>query len=114
MDWTTGVWIPPGARTFSLRHRVQIDTGARQNSYAIGMGAISPGGKAAGAWSWPLPPSAEVKNTRSYVSTSQYAFMAWCLVKHRDSLTKHHAMKTYVRTEVQLHAFLTAALDGDL
>jgi len=24
------------------------------------------------------------KNAWSYTSTSQYAFMAWCLVKHRD------------------------------
>jgi hypothetical protein len=30
------------------------------------------------------PPSAEVKNAWSYISTPQYAFMAWCLIKHRD------------------------------
>jgi hypothetical protein len=29
------------------------------------------------------PYSAEVKNAWSYTSTHQYAFMAWCLVKHR-------------------------------
>jgi len=28
------------------------------------------------------PSSAEVKNARSYRSTLQYVFMAWCLVKH--------------------------------
>jgi hypothetical protein len=33
------------------------------------------------------PPSAEVKNAWSYISTPQYAFMAWCLVKHRDNFT---------------------------
>jgi hypothetical protein len=27
------------------------------------------------------------KNVWSYTSTTQYAFMAWCLVKHRDNLT---------------------------
>jgi hypothetical protein len=27
----------------------------------------------------------KVKNVRSYTSTPQYAFMAWCLVKHRDN-----------------------------
>jgi hypothetical protein len=27
-------------------------------------------------------------------------------------LTKHHAMKTYWGVEVQLHAYLTSALDG--
>jgi len=26
---------------------------------------------------------------------------------------KHHAMKTYVRVDVWLHAFLTLALDGE-
>jgi hypothetical protein len=29
--------------------------------------------------------SAEVKNAWSCTSTSQYVFMSWCLVKHRDS-----------------------------
>jgi hypothetical protein len=27
------------------------------------------------------------KNAWSYTSTPQYAFMAWCLVKHRDNFT---------------------------
>jgi hypothetical protein len=35
----------------------------------------------------PTPSSAEVKNAWSYNSTPQYAFMAWCLVKHRDIFT---------------------------
>jgi hypothetical protein len=29
------------------------------------------------------PPSAEVKNTWNYTSTSPYVFMAWCLFKQR-------------------------------
>jgi hypothetical protein len=33
------------------------------------------------------PSSAEVKNVWSYTSIPQYAFMAWCLVKHRDNFT---------------------------
>jgi hypothetical protein len=33
-------------------------------------------------------------------------------VKLSLCLTKHHAMKTYWGVEVQLHAFLTSALDG--
>jgi hypothetical protein len=33
------------------------------------------------------PFSAEVKNACSYTSTSQYIFVAWCLVKHRDNCT---------------------------
>jgi hypothetical protein len=31
--------------------------------------------------------SAEVKNVCSYISTPQYVFMAWCLVKHRNNFT---------------------------
>jgi hypothetical protein len=33
------------------------------------------------------PSSVEVKNAWSYTSTPQYAFMAWCSVKHRDNFT---------------------------
>jgi len=33
------------------------------------------------------PSSAEVKNAVTYTSTPQYAFMAWCSVKHRDNFT---------------------------
>jgi hypothetical protein len=33
------------------------------------------------------PASAEIKNVWSYTSTSQYAFMGWYLVKHRDNFT---------------------------
>jgi hypothetical protein len=35
--------------------------------------------------------SAEVKTAWSYTSTPQYAFMAWCLVKHRDKFTSTFA-----------------------
>jgi hypothetical protein len=33
------------------------------------------------------PSSAEVKKPWSYTSTPQYAYMPWCLVKHRDNFT---------------------------
>jgi hypothetical protein len=33
------------------------------------------------------PSSAEVKDALSYTSTSQYVFVAWCLVKHKDKFT---------------------------
>jgi len=34
-----------------------------------------------------LPCSAKVKNVWSYTSNSLYVFMAWCLIKHRESFT---------------------------
>jgi hypothetical protein len=45
-----------------------------------------PGGKEVGCEANRSPLcSAEVNNVWSYTSTSQYVFMAWCLVKHRDN-----------------------------
>jgi hypothetical protein len=35
-------------------NRVQNDSGAHPASYSVGTRGSSPGGKAAGAWSWPL------------------------------------------------------------
>jgi hypothetical protein len=51
-------------------------------------GAPSLGVKRPGREADPSPQSsAEVKNAWRYTSTSQYVFMAWCLVKHRDNFT---------------------------
>jgi hypothetical protein len=51
-----------GAGNFSLHHRVQNGSGAHPASYPMGTRGSFPGGKASGAWSWPLTPSsAEVK-----------------------------------------------------
>jgi hypothetical protein len=46
------------ARTgnFSLHHRVQNGSGAHPASYPMGTKGSFPGGKVAGAWSWPLTP----------------------------------------------------------
>jgi hypothetical protein len=43
-----------GAGNFSLHHRVRNDSGAHPASYLMGIRVSFPGGKAAGAWSWPL------------------------------------------------------------
>jgi len=48
------VRLPAGAGNFSLRHRVQNGPRAHQASYPMGTGDSYPGGKASGAWSWPL------------------------------------------------------------
>jgi hypothetical protein len=52
------------------------------------LGALSLGVKRPGREADHSPQfSAEVKNAWSYTSTPQYIFMAWCLVKHRDTFT---------------------------
>jgi hypothetical protein len=43
------VRIPAGAVNFSLRHRVQIGSGAHPTSYSMDTGSPFSGGKAAGA-----------------------------------------------------------------
>jgi hypothetical protein len=47
-DRRSGVRFPEGAGNFSLLHRVH------PASYSVGTGDSFLGGKAAGAWSWPL------------------------------------------------------------
>jgi hypothetical protein len=81
------VRFPAGAGNFSLHHRVQNGSGAHPASYPIGTRGSFPGGKAAGAWSWPhlrLVPRS--KNEWNYTSTPQYAFMAWCLAQAQGQL----------------------------
>jgi len=62
-------------------------------------GALTPGVKWTGLEAdHSPPPSAEVKNTWSYISTPPYVFMAWCLLKYilclhgviRKTLTLFH------------------------
>jgi hypothetical protein len=48
------VRFPAGAGNFSLCHRVQNGFGAHPASYPMGTRGSFPGGKAGGAWSWPL------------------------------------------------------------
>jgi len=46
--------LPAVAGNFSLHHLVKNGSGAHPASYPMGTGGSFPGGKAAGAWSWPL------------------------------------------------------------
>jgi hypothetical protein len=48
------VRVPVVAGNFSLHHRVQHGSGAHPASYPMGTRGSLPGGKAAGAWIWPL------------------------------------------------------------
>jgi hypothetical protein len=53
-DRGSRVRFPAGAGNYSLHHRVQNGSGAHPASYPMGTRRSFPGGKAAGAWSWPL------------------------------------------------------------
>jgi hypothetical protein len=76
-DLGSRVRFPAGTGNFSLHHGAQNGSGAHPTSYPMGTRGSFPGGKAAGAWSWPL------------TSTPQYTFMAWCSVKAQGQLHLH-------------------------
>jgi hypothetical protein len=82
--WTAGVRFPAGARDISLLHSFQTGSGAHPASYPMGTGSCFSGGKAAGAWSWPLT-SIKCRGQEwwSYTSIPPYIFMVWCVI-HRE------------------------------
>jgi hypothetical protein len=53
-DRGSRVRFPAGAGNFSFHHRVQNGSEAHPASYPVGTRGSFPGGKVAGAWSWPL------------------------------------------------------------
>jgi hypothetical protein len=69
---------------FLLRQRVHTGSGSH-----LAPNPMDTGGKAAGAWSWPLYLHLlPVWIMRvSLIPLPQHVFMAWCLFKHRDSFT---------------------------
>jgi hypothetical protein len=76
------------AGNFSLHHRIQNGSGTHSASNKMGTRGSFPGGKAAGAWSWPLT-SIWYRGQRmsgAIHPLPQYAFMAWCLAKAQGQL----------------------------
>jgi hypothetical protein len=75
-----------GTTDFSLFRSVQAGSGAHPTSYSTPTGGSFPGGKVDGERIWHLSPyNAEVNNSPAIPPLSHYAFMAWCLIKHRDN-----------------------------
>jgi hypothetical protein len=70
---------------FCASHRMAL--GSIQPSIQWVPGALSLGVKRPGREADHSPPSSAEVNVWSYTSTPLYAFMAWCLVKHRDNFT---------------------------
>jgi hypothetical protein len=91
LGWTIGVlgfdsWRGLGIFLFTAASRTAL--GPTQPLIQWVLGVLSLGIKWPGREADHSPPSsAEVKNGWSYTSIPQCAFMAWCLVKHRDNFT---------------------------
>jgi hypothetical protein len=93
--WATGWTI--GVLGFDSRRGLGIFPFITASKTALGptqppdqwkTGALSLGVKLPGREADHSPPScAEVKDAWSYISTPQYVFTAWCLVKYRDNFT---------------------------
>jgi hypothetical protein len=86
-DRGSRVRFPAGAAK-CLHHRVQNGSGVHPASYPMGTRGSFPGGKSAGAWSWPLTLiHCRGQECVKLTSTPQYIFMVWCLVKYRDNFS---------------------------
>jgi hypothetical protein len=95
-DRVSRVRFQAGTGNFSVHHHDQNGSGAHSASYPVGTRGSFPGGKAAGEWSRPLT-SIQCRGQRmrgAIPPLPRYAFMAWCLVKHRDNfaLQKSHSL----------------------
>jgi hypothetical protein len=85
-------WRGLGIILFTTASRTAL--GPTQPSIQWVRGTVSLGVKRPGREADHSPPSsAEVKKARSYTSTPQYVFMAWCLVKNRDNFTLTFTVK---------------------
>jgi hypothetical protein len=87
-DRMIGVRFPAEVGNFSLRHRVQNGSGAHPASYPMDTRGSFPGGKAAGAWSWPRTSiCCRCQRMRGAIPPlPQYVFMAWYLLSTGTTL----------------------------
>jgi hypothetical protein len=87
-DWGSRVLCPVGLRIFLFTTESRTALEPTQPPIQWVPGAFSLGVKRQGCEA-DHPPHlvSRLKNAWSYTSTPQYAFMAWCLVKHRDNFT---------------------------
>jgi hypothetical protein len=87
-DRGSTVRFPAGAGNSSLHYRVQTTLGPTQPPIQWVPGTLYLGVKRSGRGAdHSPPPSAEIEECVELYLHSQYVFMAWCLVKHRDNFT---------------------------
>jgi hypothetical protein len=83
MGWTTGVQFLTGKMMGFFLFATASRPALRPNHLPR---AFTPGAKRQECEADHLPPSsAEVKSAWNCISTHQYVFVSWCLVKHRDN-----------------------------
>jgi hypothetical protein len=85
--WGGGVRVPAEAGNFSLNHRIHTASGTHPASYPVGSRGSFPGGKAVGAWSWPLTSSAEVECVEVYLSSPSTLSWRGVQLKQRNYFT---------------------------
>jgi hypothetical protein len=72
---------------FSFSEVFRLAVGPTQLSVQLVLGAVLEAKQPGHEVDHSSPSSAEVKNAWSYISTSLYAFMRWCLINHRVNFT---------------------------
>jgi hypothetical protein len=108
-DRGSRVWFPAGTGIFLFTTASRTALGPHPASYPMSTRGYFPGGKAAGAWNWPLT-SIQCRGQRMRGAIPPLPNTpSWCgaQLKHRDKfyfttpwsfvhyLTKRHAMKTW-------------------
>jgi hypothetical protein len=105
----TGYGLDDRVRRFDSRRELgiflfstasRLDLGPTQPPIQWVPGVLSPAVKRPGREAdHSLSSSAEVKNSWHYAFTPKYAFVAWCLVKHRDNFTLFTFLTWFSRNE---------------
>jgi hypothetical protein len=108
-DWGSRVQFLVGSGKYSLHHCIQNGSGAHPASCPVGTSALSLGVKWPGheADHSPLS-SAKVKRMCGAIPPfSQYAFMAWCLVKKSTGTTLPFTFITMNHTSLKNYSVLS-------
>jgi hypothetical protein len=80
---------------------VQTGSWAHPTSYLMGNGGDFPGGKAAGAWIWPLTSiKCRGKEWWGYTSNPPHVFMALCLISRRENYPELFTFEMFSHSKI--------------
>jgi hypothetical protein len=85
-DWSIEIRLLARTRDSSLLFSIQTGLGTHPLSYAMDNGILLSGDKVAGAWSWPLRSTPEVKNAWCHTPTLPPLHIT-VLIMRRDNFT---------------------------